>query len=89
MQTAMLDSVFKEIEKHVQETGDKSLSVATIADKGWLIGAKYMYVLNLAKQGVLPSTKLVSPKNKNRFSYKIFYKDLMSYLTQINNEGEE
>jgi hypothetical protein len=83
--TIMLDSVFKEIDDYVQETGEKMFSISTIAKKGWLAGAKYVYILNLVNKGDLAATKLVSSKNKNRFSYRIFYEDLKNYLEKIHN----
>jgi len=73
----------QEIDEFVNRTGNQDFSIREIVKNGWLFGAKYLYILEIIKKGILPAAKMVSARNPEKFAYRIFYKDLQEHIKKV------
>ena len=81
-----LENIISDIQKHVDKTGEQYLSIRTIANKGWLIGAKYSSVKKLVDGGLINSFSLNLGSDKREPIKKVHYKDLVNYITNSANK---
>lgn len=76
-----LNSIVESVNVYASEHGEY-LTIRTIADNGWLIGAKYNSIRKLVESGQLKSFTLDLQSEKRKPIMKIHYKDLVSYLEE-------
>lgn len=80
-----LTSIVESVEKYAKEHGEY-ITIRTIAENGWLIGAKYNSIKKIITSGQLKHFTL-DLQNKSRSPViKVHYKDLISFLSENYNK---